>query len=91
MIESWSQWRAAFVLLILDLLLSGFPVPGLTGPALAQDNDTTDQALMPIEEPRLAHIHAGQCEDLGIIVYSLDGLRSYRTGGDSGNGPGAPN
>jgi hypothetical protein len=89
MIESWSQWRVASVMLILTLLLSGFPVPGLTGPAMAQDNDTTDQALTPIEEPRLAHIHAGRCEDLGIIVYELEGLRSYRTGGDSGNGAGS--
>jgi hypothetical protein len=89
MIESWSQWRVASVLLILALLLSGFPVPGLTGPAMAQDNDTTDQALTPIEEPRLAHIHAGRCEDLGIIVYELEGLRSYRTGGDSGDGAGS--
>jgi len=76
-------------MLILALLLSGFPVPGFTGPAMAQDNEPTDQALMPIEEPRLAHVHAGQCEDLGIIVYSLEGLRSYRTGGDGGDGAGS--
>ena len=89
MIESWSQWRVASVTLILALLLSGFPVPGLPGPAMAQDTDTADQALMPIEEPRLAHIHAGQCEDLGIIVYSLEGPRNYRTDGDSGDDAGS--
>jgi hypothetical protein len=32
----------------------------------------------------LAHIHAGNCEDLGIVVYSLPDIRTYRVGGDAG-------
>ncbi|MCC6315432.1 MAG: cupredoxin family copper-binding protein [Thermomicrobiales bacterium] len=34
--------------------------------------------LTPVDESRLAHIHAGTCDELGIVVYSLAGLRSYR-------------
>ncbi|HET7092590.1 MAG TPA: hypothetical protein VFI22_03905, partial [Thermomicrobiales bacterium] len=34
--------------------------------------------LTPVEEPRLAHIHAGTCDELGIVVYALPDLRSYR-------------
>jgi plastocyanin len=39
-----------------------------TGPALNLD---------VTETPRLAHIHAGDCESLGIVVYSFDGAQSY--------------
>jgi hypothetical protein len=35
------------------------------------------QNLTPVETPRLAHIHAGSCEDLGIVVYSLGGAQNY--------------
>ncbi len=42
---------------------------GLAGPS---------RDLTPSDAPRLAHIHAGTCEELGIVVYSLGGLRSYR-------------
>lgn len=38
------------------------------GPALA---------LAPVDPPRLAHIHAGTCEELGIVVYSFDRPQSY--------------
>jgi hypothetical protein len=34
--------------------------------------------LNPVEEPRLAHIHAGTCAELGIVVYSFPDLRTYR-------------
>ncbi len=40
--------------------------------------------LLPAEQSRLAHIHAGNCEDLGIVVYSLPDIRTYRVGGDAG-------
>lgn len=40
--------------------------------------------LQPAEQSRLAHIHAGNCEDLGIVVYSLPDIRTYRIGGDAG-------
>lgn len=40
--------------------------------------------LQPAEVSRLAHIHAGNCEDLGIVVYSLPDIRTYRVGGDAG-------
>ena len=42
------------------------------------------QELQPAEQSRLAHIHAGNCEDLGIVVYSLPDIRTYRVGGDAG-------
>lgn len=38
----------------------------------------TVRDLTPSETPRLAHIHAGNCEELGIVIYSLGGLRSHR-------------
>jgi plastocyanin len=34
--------------------------------------------LEPVEPSRLAHIHAGTCEELGIVVYSFPDLRTYR-------------
>jgi plastocyanin len=40
--------------------------------------------LQPVTDSRLAHIHAGNCEDLGIVVYSLPDIRTYRVGGDAG-------
>ena len=40
--------------------------------------------LQPSEQSRLAHIHAGNCQDLGIVVYSLPDIRTYRVGGDAG-------
>lgn len=55
---------------------------GADGPA----GPTRD--LAPVETPRLAHIHAGTCEELGIVVYSLAGLRGYRN--DSAAGSNTP-
>jgi hypothetical protein len=34
--------------------------------------------LEPVEPSRLAHIHAGTCEELGIVVYSFPDIRTYR-------------
>lgn len=34
--------------------------------------------LAPVEQSRLAHIHAGDCEELGIVVYSLPDIRTFR-------------
>ena len=42
--------------------------------------------LTPVAEPRLAHVHAGTCEELGIVVYSLAGLRGYRSEPAAGSG-----
>lgn len=40
--------------------------------------------LQPVEPGRLAHIHAGDCEALGIVVYSFPDIRTYRIGGEAG-------
>jgi plastocyanin len=45
--------------------------------------------LAPIEQSRLAHIHAGTCEELGIVVYSLPDIRTYRVDEANGAGVGA--
>jgi plastocyanin len=43
--------------------------------------------LTPVDPSRLAHIHAGTCDELGIVVYSLSNIRTYRIEeGDSGVG-----
>jgi plastocyanin len=44
--------------------------------------------LEPTEPSRLAHIHAGTCEELGIVVYSFPNLETYRLdeGEDAGVG-----
>src|SRR5215208_6486657 len=34
--------------------------------------------LEPVEPSRLAHIHAGTCDELGIVVYSFPDLKTYR-------------
>ena len=36
------------------------------------------QNLTPVDTPRLAHVHAGNCTELGIVVYSFRGAQSYR-------------
>jgi plastocyanin len=36
------------------------------------------QDLAPEAESRLAHIHAGTCDELGIVVYSMPNLKTYR-------------
>jgi plastocyanin len=45
--------------------------------------------LPPVEPSRLAHIHAGTCEELGIVVYSLPDLQTYRLDENNGSGIGA--
>jgi plastocyanin len=43
------------------------------------------QDLTPEAESRLAHIHAGTCDELGIVVYSMPDLKTYRINqGESG-------
>lgn len=44
--------------------------------------------LTPLDSPRLAHIHAGTCEELGIVVYSLPDLQSYRVDAGEEDGVG---
>lgn len=44
--------------------------------------------LEPVENSRLAHIHAGTCAELGIVIYSLPDIRTYRLEED-GSGVGA--
>ena len=34
--------------------------------------------LDPVESSRLAHIHAGTCEELGIVVYSFPDIETFR-------------
>src|SRR5215204_3550927 len=34
--------------------------------------------LEPVEPSRLAHIHAGTCAELGLVVYSFPDIRTYR-------------
>ena len=53
-----------------------------TPDAAAETSAGDERDLPTADEPRLAHIHAGTCEDLGIVVYSLDGLRSYQVDAD---------
>lgn len=53
-------------------------------PANTTSTAGESRELQPATESRLAHIHAGNCEDLGIVVYSLPDIRTYRVGGDAG-------
>ncbi|MCA9878087.1 MAG: cupredoxin domain-containing protein [Thermomicrobiales bacterium] len=59
---------------------SGTEVPDEASVSTAGES----RELQPIDQSRLAHIHAGNCEDLGIVVYSLPDIRTYRVGGDEG-------
>ena len=47
------------------------------------------QNLTPIEQTRLAHIHAGTCEELGIVVYSFPDIRTYQLAEGEEGGVGA--
>mgnify|MGYP000097148957 CR=1 FL=1 len=47
------------------------------------------QNLSPIEQTRLAHIHAGTCDELGIVVYSFPDIRTYQIAEDEEGGVGA--
>src|SRR5215208_435132 len=47
-------------------------------PAPGSDAAGPVRNLEPTEPSRLAHIHAGTCEELGIVVYSFPDIRTYR-------------
>lgn len=48
------------------------------GSAAVSDTAGPVRNLEPVEQSRLAHIHAGTCEELGIVVYSFPDIRTYR-------------
>src|SRR5215211_4606664 len=52
-------------------------------PAAVSDTAGPVGNLEPSEPSRLAHIHAGTCDELGIVVYSFPDLKTYRL--DEGN------
>jgi plastocyanin len=57
--------------------------PAAPEPASAESAAVSDamgpmRNLEPVEPSRLAHIHAGTCEELGIVVYSFPDLKTYR-------------
>ena len=60
------------------------PVSTQAPPDTSSSTAGESRELQPAAESRLAHIHAGNCEDLGIVVYSLPDIRTYRVGGDAG-------
>src|SRR3954467_3215097 len=47
------------------------------------------QDLTPEAESRLAHIHPGTCDELGIVVYSMPDLKTYRINQGESGGLGA--
>lgn len=59
---------------------AGTPAPG--GADAGATGNLADQA-----EPPLAHIHAGSCDELGIVVYTLAGLRSTQVETKAGGTP----
>jgi plastocyanin len=52
--------------------------PASTESAAVSDATGPMRNLEPVEPSRLAHIHAGTCEELGIVVYSFPDLKTYR-------------
>lgn len=61
------------------------PAVASTAPAPGNGGDqgaVTDQ-IEPIAEPHLAHIHAGTCDELGIVVFSLSNMHAYALDGGS--------
>ena len=52
------------------------PTEAPVAPTEGADVPTGDGPT-PVEVPHLAHIHAGTCEELGIVVFSLSDPRSY--------------
>lgn len=91
--RSRRRWRPAAILLVallavlplaagLDRVVAqdeGTPVPAVETGDEVDPAGTESQDLVPVETSRVAHIHADPCDDLGIVVYSLAGLRSYQT------------
>jgi plastocyanin len=63
--------------------------PASTEPAAGADAAGPVRNLEPSEPSRLAHIHAGTCEELGIVVYSFPDIRTYRLDEGEGSGLGA--
>jgi plastocyanin len=54
------------------------PEPAIPDSAAVSDAAGTVGNLEPVEPSRLAHIHAGTCDELGIVVYSFPDLKTYR-------------
>jgi plastocyanin len=54
---------------------AGTAVPELPEVPVTEAGDPRN--LTPVETARLAHIHAGTCDELGIVVYSFAGSQSY--------------
>ena len=54
--------------------------PDTASPDVAAPSDAAGPArqIGAMEPSRLAHIHAGTCEELGIVVYSFPDIRSFR-------------
>ena len=57
--------------------------------AAASDAAGPVQNLNPIEQSRLAHVHAGTCDELGIVVYSFPDIRTYQIAEGEDGGVGA--
>jgi plastocyanin len=47
-------------------------------PATASTSAGPVRDIAPVEPSRLSHIHAGTCDELGIVVYSFPDLRTFR-------------
>jgi plastocyanin len=79
---------AAGMVIVTEAAPGETPTAVPATPEAAPDNIVStvgeSRELQPAEQSRLAHIHAGNCEDLGIVVYSLPDIRTYRVGGDAG-------
>lgn len=71
------------------------PTPTTTAAVTPESGNTAQSSagearnLVPVEQSRLAHIHAGTCDELGIVVYSLPNIRTYRVDEGDGAGVGA--
>jgi plastocyanin len=57
--------------------------------AAVSDTAGPEGNLEPVEPSRLAHIHAGTCEELGIVVYSFPDLETFRLDEGDAAGVGA--
>ena len=63
--------------------------PADTPAAAASDAAGPTQNLSPVEQSRLAHVHAGTCDELGIVVYSFPDIRTYQIAEGEDGGLGA--
>jgi len=95
------RWSVLARVLAFALLVVVVPLAPAMAPAAAQEPAATPGAaadggaaggavfdLAPAEPSRLSHIHAGTCDELGIVVYGLANSRSYQLApaGDDENG-----